>query len=59
MSLWSAIKSFFSTTGTISDEEVASKEWVLCPKCNVYIEKEVLEDEDYVCPNCHTQIIKE
>ena len=48
------IKSIFSDT--ISDEEVASQEWVLCPNCNVNISKQDLSDNGGRCPNCKCNI---
>ena len=44
---------------TISDEEVAEHEWILCPKCNVNITQEDLQDNEWICPNCKTKILQE
>ena len=46
-------------TPTISDEEIAEHEWVLCPKCNVNITKEGLQDNEWICPNCKIKITSE
>lgn len=57
MNIFELLKKFI--TPTISDEEVAEHDWVLCPKCNVNITKEDLQDNDWVCPNCKTKILQE
>lgn len=43
-------------TGRISDEEVATTEWVLCPKCNVNIAKTDFVANDCKCPLCNSII---
>lgn len=45
------IKNLFS--GRITDEEVESNEWLLCPKCSVNIMKDDLISNEWVCPNCN------
>ena len=43
-------------TGRISDEEVTTTEWVLCPKCNVNIAKTDFVANDCKCPLCNSII---
>ena len=54
MKIFAKLKEFF--TGRISDEEVASHDWVLCPRCSVNIMKEDLVANDWICPNCSEHI---
>jgi len=42
--------------GKISDEEVDSNDWVLCPKCSVNVLRQDLLDNNLKCPNCSTFI---
>mgnify|MGYP003292541301 CR=1 FL=1 len=49
-------KSLF--VGEISDEEVNARDWVLCPRCEVHIEKCDLESNNGKCLNCGHQIFE-
>ncbi len=55
MNFFENLKNFF--TGRISDEEIASAEWILCPNCQINYEKDIIIDNGGRCPKCGTKFM--
>ncbi len=42
--------------GKITDEEIATTEWLYCPKCQMNYEKDIIADNHGKCPKCGEQL---